>query len=282
MTVAARRDILAAMATSWTIRDLPQTWPDEVQVWSPRGMARSLKGFVGRAEPVETELQLPEYLLEEFHWMPNGYYSHSQARGYNKGFEVSMMGLIQGARAKAAQRLAAEGARTALDVGSGTGRQAAALLAAGIDEVWGLEPSPYLLNIAAAEFPQVRFVQGVIEDAELPAEHFEAVAACFLFHELPTAVADRALERLHACMKPGALLAITEPGPEQLRQGLFDLTLQHGLRGLWFGCLGRFVYEPYLDQWHGTEPGPWLGRHGFQLLEDREELPFRTLLARRC
>jgi ubiquinone/menaquinone biosynthesis C-methylase UbiE len=270
------------MARPWTVQELPPTWPDQVKVWSPSSMARALKGFAGRAEPVETDLELPDYLLEEFHWMPNGYYSHNQADGYNKGFELSMMGLIQGARSNAASRLAAEGARTALDVGSGTGRQANALLEAGIDEVWGLEPSPYLLNIAAAEFPRVRFVHGVIEDAELPSEYFDAVAACFLFHELPSDVADKALARLYACMSPGALLAITEPGPAQVREDLLSLTLRHGLRGLWFGCLGRFVYEPYLEQWHGTRPGPWLARHGFQLIEDREQLPFRMLLARRC
>ena len=43
---------------------------------------------------------LPPYLLQEFHGMPNGYYSSTVAAGYARGFEVVMLGRMRALRAR--------------------------------------------------------------------------------------------------------------------------------------------------------------------------------------
>ena len=226
------------------------------------------------------ESWLPDYLLREFHRMPNGYYSEAQARGYDRGFESAMLGRMKVARAHITARL--RGARRVLDVGCGTGRLASALREAGVDEVTGLDACPYLLRVAAARAPSVRFVHGLAESTGLPSGAFDAVAACFLFHELPSDVADRALAEAHRTLAPGGLLAITEPSREQLRgPSSWTLFRRGGLAALWFRLLAKIAREPYIDEWHAKDVTPWLDRAGFDLVEDETAIPFRYLLARK-
>src|SRR2546422_371579 len=89
------------------------------------------------------------------------------------------------------------------------------LVAHGIEEVWGLDPSPYLLRCADARVPRARFVQGVAERTGFGDERFDGVACCFLFHELPPRAADQALAELARIARPRARLAIVEPAREQ-------------------------------------------------------------------
>src|SRR5207244_7986091 len=117
----------------------------------------------------------------------NGFYSKRLADAYARWFDRFMLGHTVRARRGLAEKLA--GCRAALDAGCGTGGLAGALHAAGIDEVWGLDPSPYLLQIAARRHPDIRFVQGVVERTGFPTARFRGVGVCFLFHELPPPVA---------------------------------------------------------------------------------------------
>src|SRR5262249_52897991 len=90
--------------------DLPRAWPDE--------MFRRLSAFLrflrtllfgGRKVQLPPELPggaaLPEYLLREFHRMPNGYYSYMLVDGYERGFERAMLGQVALVRAWIAQQL---------------------------------------------------------------------------------------------------------------------------------------------------------------------------------
>lgn len=272
-------------AVDWSAASLPPAWPDGGGPRSTRwrrawGSLVSARNVVTLPDDLPGKSWLPSYLLREFHRMPNGYYSAAQARGYDRGFETAMLGRMKGARGRITQRL--RHARRALDLGCGTGRLAASLVAAGVPEVTGLDPCPYLLHLAARRSPDVRFVQGIAESTGFDDGRFDAIGACFLFHELPSHVADRALAEAHRTLTPGGLLAITEPSPEQLRESSpWALYRRGGWAALWFRAVALVAREPYIDEWHAKDPAPWLERAGFELLEDETSIPFRHLLARK-
>ncbi len=268
----------------WARVRLPDAWPDRMALpyishfWLIfRAMWRKRCQKLQLPDGLPGVDRLPKYLLQEFHYLPNGNYSRSITRGYARGFDRVMLGTLRQAR-----RLMAETLRDAtrvLDVGTGAGHLAGALQAAGIPEVWALEPSPYLLQHAARDYPGLRCVQGVIEDSGLPDGHFDAAGACFVFHEIPPRHADRALAELHRLIKPGGKLLIVEPSPAQLSGSRRQLWQRHGWRGLYFRALAGRVHEPFLAAWHDRDHAAWLDDHGFELIEDRDQLPWRMLSA---
>jgi ubiquinone/menaquinone biosynthesis C-methylase UbiE len=269
----------------WSTASLPLAWPDGAGSRGARwrrfwGALTSGRNAVTLPDDLPGKSWLPAYLLREFHRMPNGYYSAMQARGYDRGFEAAMLGRMKDARGRITDRL--RHARRALDLGCGTGRLAVSLADAGVPEVTGLDPCPYLLQLAARRSSNVHFVQGLAEQTDFDDGRFDAIGACFVFHELPSQVADRALAEAHRTLAPGGLLAITEPSPEQLHErSPWALYRQGGLAALWFRAVALVAREPYIDEWHAKDPGPWLDRAGFDLLEDETSIPFRHLLARK-
>ena len=270
----------------WAGAQLPESWVDELTLARPSHFWRFLRPFVGRPRPVVLPAtlpgreHLPDYLLHEFHRLPNGNFSRSIAAGYARWFDLTMLGLMSDARAEMARSLS--GARSALDVGCGGGRLAGAMAQAGIADVWGLDPCPYLLQTAAENFPDVRFIQGVAEKTPFPEERFDAAGAAFLFHELPGAVADKALSELHRILKDGGRLEIVEPSPIQIQEeDLWRLLKESGWRGLYFKLLAKIVFDPYVNEWHRKDPAEWLSRHGFALLKDEIGMPLRRISARK-
>ena len=200
--------------------------------------------------------------------------------GYTRWFDVTMLGRTRRARTELARRL--RSCRTVLDLGCGGGELAGALVAAGVAEVWGIDPSPYLLHEAARRHASVRFVQGIAEATGFPNEHFDGAGACFVFHELPPRAADRALVELRRILAPGATLAIAEPSPLQ-----FDLRevgrhiRRHGILGLYFWLVTRAVYEPFVAGWHCRDLHQWLEAGGFELDTDEIGMPIRLVSATR-
>jgi ubiquinone/menaquinone biosynthesis C-methylase UbiE len=155
------------------------------------------------------------------------------------------------------------------------------LKANGIQDVWGLDASPYLLQHAARAFPNVSFVQGIAEDTQFPAARFDGIAACFLLHEMPPAYIERALREFHRILKPHGLLAICEPSAIQLQLSPWRLLRHDGLLGWYFWSLARLVHEPFVDAWHRRSAPELLSAAGFELLSDAHAMPVRHLLARR-
>jgi ubiquinone/menaquinone biosynthesis C-methylase UbiE len=270
----------------WAGVSLPDAWPDRLRLARPRDLLTLVRRLFGGRRRVEVPTglpggdELPEYLRQEFHHLPNGNYSKRIVAGYAHGFDLLMLGRARRARNEIARRLAA--CRAVLDVGCGDGGLASALVAAGVLEVWGLDPSPYLLREAARKHPQVRLVQGLAEGTPFPDARFDGAGACFLFHELPPPIADRALAELHRILAPGAKLVIVEPSPIQFRpKELARFVRRSGLSGLYFWLLARAVYEPFAAAWHRREPRAWLDAHGFDLCEDVTGMPLRLLSATR-
>ena len=156
-----------------------------------------------------------------------------------------------------------------------------ALLDAGVPEVWGLDPSPYLLQHAAARYPEVKFVQGIAEKTGFRDDRFSGVTACFVMHEVPPRYLDVSLAELRRILRPGGVLAIIEPSPEQITEPLIRLTLRHGLKGLYFGLLARRMHEPFVRAWQQLDVASKLAEFGFRLEIDKDELPIRQILATR-
>jgi ubiquinone/menaquinone biosynthesis C-methylase UbiE len=271
-------------AVDWSSVPLPDAWPDVLDLRRPAHVATYVRGWFGarRRVIVPPDLpggdDLPAYLRQEFHHLPNGVYSKRHADAYARWFDRLMLGDTVRARARLAAALA--GCRAALDLGCGSGALAGAMCATGIPEVWGLDPSPYLLQLAARRHPDVRFVQGIAERTGFPRARFDAIGACFLFHELPPHAADATLAELRRIVAPGGRLVIAEPSPAQFRvRDWRGLLRREGRRGLYFAVMAKWMHEPFVNGWHRRDVAPWLAAHGFRLVEDERSMPVRFIAA---
>lgn len=276
----------------WAGVPLPDTWPDRLDLRQPGDLLRLLQHILGLVrQPVALPPDLPgagripKYILQEFHNLPNGNYSNRFTRGYITGFDRVMLGELGSSH----RAMAAELAQTldtltgrVLDAGCGGGGLAGALQAAGFTDVWGLDPSPYLLKHAANDWPGVQFVQAVAEDTGFDDQAFNAITACFLLHEIPPRYLQQCLAEFARILKPGGVLSVCEPSPLQLQWSLPTLYRQFGWRGPYFALLARRVHEPFINAWHQQDFAALLSRHGFTLLHEQTGMPMRHWLARKC
>ena len=269
----------------WGAVQLPDAWPDRVTFRRPTGIWRWIRCFFGGRQRIELPADLPggaalpRYVLQGFHNLPNGNYSKRLTRSYIVGFDRAMLGQMKGARRRLAEYLG--GAQVALDVGTGGGRTAAALRESGVAEVWGIDPSPYMLQHAAADHPDVHFVQGLAERTGFPDERFDAIAVCFVFHEIPARYLARCFEELRRILKPGGHIAICEPSSAQLRGSFWSQLFRHGFVRAYFHLLARIVYEPFVRAWHRADVAALLARAGLEPVSDENEPPVRFILARK-
>jgi ubiquinone/menaquinone biosynthesis C-methylase UbiE len=270
----------------WEALQLPDAWPDHLDFRRPQDLWVFIKSMIGWSrvkvslpEQLPGAERIPKYILQEFHNLPNGNYSKRITRGYITGFERVMMGTMAKARRPMAEKLA--GVQSVLDVGCAGGRMAAAVSEQGASDVWGIDPSPYLLQHAAKAYPKVNFVQGLAEDTGFADARFDAVTACFLFHEMPPRYIDLALAEFNRILKPGGLVALTEPSPLQLSRPRWQLYQDWGWRGVYFAFLARFVFEPFVIAWHKQDMQQKFAEFGFELLEDVDTMPVRQFVARK-
>jgi ubiquinone/menaquinone biosynthesis C-methylase UbiE len=275
----------------WANVTLPDAWPDALNLKNPRDLWQFMQCALGKKrEPVQLpegligSENIPKYILQEFHGLPNGNYSRRFTRGYITGFNRSMLGEINKSHTAMAQQLSRYSEirqGCVLDVGCGGGGLASKLQQAGIKQIYGLDPSPYLLQHAARDWPNIQFVQGVAEKTYFSDAQFNAITACFLLHEIPPRYITQCLQEWSRILKPNGLVSICEPSPEQWKKSLLQLTREYGWRGFYFGCLAAHVYEPFLAAWHQQDITSQLKTLGFEVIEHTVGMPMRYILARK-
>lgn len=268
----------------WATVTLPDAWPDALNWKNPavvlafwRGVFKRRRARVVLPEGLPGAERIPRYVLQEFHNLPNGNYSRNVSRGYSYGFDVVMLNSMKAGRSQLAEAL--RGSARVLDLGCGAGHTAAAVKAADVGEVWGLDPSPYLLQHAARRYSGIRWQHGVGEDTGLSPNYFDAISVCFVFHEIPPRYLKQVLAELQRILKPGGRLALLEPSPVQMRETPLALWRRFGWRGLYFRWLANHAFEPFVAAWHAQDLPALLGEHGFKLVRDESGCPFRFVLA---
>jgi ubiquinone/menaquinone biosynthesis C-methylase UbiE len=271
---------------NWDSLEIPDAWPDRLVLNRPIALWSFLKLVAAKARPtvrlpegMPGREMIPKYILREFHNFPNGNYSKLLARRYVNNFDRFMLGEIKALR----KRMAAEfiGCHRVIDIGCSGGGVAAELVSVGVEDVWGIDPSPYLLQLAADEHPEVKFIQAIAEETQFPDRRFEGATACFLFHEMPIKYVEQSLEEIHRILEPGGLLIIGEPSPIQARNSYWKMVRHYGIKGLYFSWFAKTIHEPFLDTWHDCDLQSLFARHDFDLVQDDIGMPIRYILARK-
>lgn len=269
----------------WSTITLPDTVADSIDAKTPIGLFKFLKRILSKSrqrvilpEQLMGKDEIPKYILQEFHNLPNGNYSKKISHGYTKGFDHSMLGTIQKARNYMASQI--QGAKSVIDVGCASGKTAATVKKLGATDVWGIDPSPYLLQHASVLYPDIKFIHGIGESMPFGDNRFDAITCCFLFHEIPPRYAKEILKEFYRVLKPGGKLCICEPSPEQMAKiSLWKLWRKHGWQGPYFHLLAGFVFEPFIEAWHNTDQKLWLKEHGFHITSFEDKYPMRHILA---
>ncbi|MEW2556666.1 class I SAM-dependent methyltransferase [Streptomyces zhihengii] len=100
-----------------------------------------------------------------------------------------------------------------LDAGCGTGRPAAAVLAAAGCEVTGIDVSSAMVALARGQVPGARFEQADVRDFEPPAGGYHAVVAFFSLLQMGRAELGAVLSRIAGWLVPGGYFVLmTVPG----------------------------------------------------------------------
>jgi SAM-dependent methyltransferase len=93
-----------------------------------------------------------------------------------------------------------------LDLGAGTGRPTAELLAAAGHDVTGYDVAPKMVEIARAQVPGARFELGDLRELKFADGTWDAITAFFSMLQLPRAEQEAVIGRLAAWLKPGGHL----------------------------------------------------------------------------
>ncbi|MEU1279258.1 class I SAM-dependent methyltransferase [Streptomyces sp. NPDC005805] len=120
-----------------------------------------------------------------------------------------------------------------LDVGSGTGRPVAAALAAAGLRVTGMDVSPVMVELAARQVPEARFVRADIR-AEVPEPgRYEGACAYFSLLQMSREEQRAVVARIAGSLVPGGVCAL----------GTVPLDLD-GVVGTWMGHTVRLTSFP--------------------------------------
>jgi len=134
-----------------------------------------------------------------------------------------------------------------LEIGSGAGKDAAALIALGYDYT-GTDASEGLLQVAIKRNPGARFVHMAVNNLNLPGEEFDGFWTAATLLHIPKDKIDNALIKIKSVLKPEAVGFIS------VKAGAGERT------------------DPQTDRWFAyysqKEFHEVLGRNGFEVIEE--------------
>ncbi|MEU0934683.1 MULTISPECIES: class I SAM-dependent methyltransferase [unclassified Embleya] len=114
-------------------------------------------------------------------------------------------------------RSADTGPRSVADVGCGTGRISAHLRDLGLD-VFGIDLSPGMIEVARREHPDLRFEVGSMTDLDLPDDSLGGLLAWYSIIHVPVERLPGVFAEFHRVLAPGGrLLLAFQVGDEPLR-----------------------------------------------------------------
>ncbi|MFT7572916.1 MAG: ubiquinone/menaquinone biosynthesis C-methylase UbiE [Paracoccaceae bacterium] len=261
----------------WASVELPDTWPDHCSLYNPLHLYRMLRAVLGSRQKIQIPHNLPgrnlipKYALQEFHNLPNGNYSQKLSNGYIKGFEIVMLGCMTKYRKMIASSL--NNCNSVLDIGCGGGTTADIIQQKGIDDVWALDPCPYLLKKAATRHPKINFIQGAGENIPFQDSRFDGVSLCYVLHEIPPKHVEEIILEVKRILKPGGSFVIVEPSPIHYFTTYRKLFRHFGLKGLYFKLLAHNINEPFLESWHKINLKSLLISKGFQVVQELSDVP---------
>lgn len=162
---------------------------------------------------------VPEYYQRNFHFQSGGYLTKKSAELYEHQVEILFSGAADAMRrlilplVKEKYPGDGEGLRF-LELGAGTGRLTRFMaLAYPKAKIIALEVSPPYLQKARKNlknFPRVDFIQGVAEELPFQDKSFDFVYSCFLLHELPFEIRQKALSESYRVLKPQAYFGFVD------------------------------------------------------------------------
>jgi ubiquinone/menaquinone biosynthesis C-methylase UbiE len=263
---------------NWQDIDLPNSWTDKLFILrNPFKCLRLFSCIFQKRKRVELPKGLinseviPKYAQQEFHHLPNGNYSNRIAAGYIKGFDRAMLGEMRKSRLQIASKL--KGCNSSIDIGCGGGGTAQAVYQSGVQDVWGVDISPYLLKRAATLYPKIKFIHAAAESLPFRAERFDAVSISYVLHEVPPKFVIKIIDEASRVLKSGGKLVLLEPSSIHYSSGLYCLFKEYGFKGIYFKCLAHTVHEPFVKSWHGMDIYSLLKQKGLQLVEEINEVP---------
>lgn len=162
-------------------------------------------------------VELPEWYLQRWHFLPEGYLSRRSVRAY----EALVRPFYYAGREGAAIRrvtgmLRREGTARLLELGCGPGRALSAF-ARGIPSLTalhGVDLSPFMLEAAEARLARARLAarlhHGSATALPFASESFDAVVAMHLPGHLPPEESARTASEAARVLRPGGLLLVVE------------------------------------------------------------------------
>jgi ubiquinone/menaquinone biosynthesis C-methylase UbiE len=144
-----------------------------------------------------------------------------------------------------------------LDLGCGTGSQTLMLKQAlPTAKITGLDLSPHMLWMADYKARQaglsIAWLQGLAEATSLPAESFDLITVCFLFHETPPSIARSILTECYRLLRTGGRILILDGNQQILRHA---------------NWLIKLFREPYSQVYAAEDTTQWVRAAGFTTVQ---------------